>query len=147
MNLPTSTIEDIDFLNSIKYRLHDPTILSKLIWSQYYQQEFKLLCNRLFTQSKICGIYKITNTKTEEAYIGQSVDVIKRWTDHVKCGLGINASATNRLYSAMQEYGVHNFTFELLEECPKEQLNEKEAFWIAMYNTNNLGYNITKGNK
>lgn len=147
LNIPKTSIEDIDFLNSIKSRLHDPVILSKLIWTQYYQKELKLLCSRVLQKEKITGIYKITNTKTQEAYIGQSVDIVKRWTDHIKCGLGINASATNKLYNAMKQYGVHNFTFELMEECKKEELNEKEAFWIGMYQTNTLGYNITAGNK
>jgi len=34
---------------------------------------------------------------------------------HCKCGLGIDASATNKLYNTMQKDGVWNFTFELLE--------------------------------
>ena len=45
------------------------------------------------------------------------------------------------------EDGVHNFTFELLEECPRDQLNEKERLWIEIYQTDSLGYNSTKGNK
>ena len=147
LNIPKTSIEDIDFLNSIKSRLHDPVILSKLIWTQYYQKELKLLCSRVLQKEKITGIYKITNTKTQEAYIGQSVDIVKRWTDHIKCGLGINASATNKLYNAMKQYGVHNFTFELMEECKKEELNEKEAFWIGMYQTAQLGYNTNTGVK
>jgi hypothetical protein len=64
---------------------------------------------------------------------------------HIKAGLGIGASATNKLYQSMLEYGVHNFTFELLEECPKEQLNEKEVFWIETYQSNKFGLNTTKG--
>jgi len=43
--------------------------------------------------------------------------------------------------------GIWNFTFELLEECSREQLNEKEAFWIEMYQAYDLGFNSTKGNK
>ena len=147
LNVSQNNLSDIEFLNSIKSRLHDPTILAKLIWTQYYQKQLKLLCGRVLQKDKIAGIYKITNVKTEEAYIGQSVDIAKRWTDHIKCGLGINASATNKLYTAMQKYGIHNFTFELIEQCPKEQLNEKEMFWIGMYDTARLGYNVTKGNK
>jgi hypothetical protein len=73
--------------------------------------------------------------------------VSKRWKDHCKCGLGIDAPSTNALYNAMQKDGVWNFSFELLETCPREQLNEKEAFWISMYQSNKFGYNSTKGNK
>jgi len=45
----------------------------------------------------------------------------------------------------MQKEGVWNFSFELLEECPKELLNEKEKFWIEMYQSNKLGLNTMKG--
>lgn len=47
----------------------------------------------------------------------------------------------------MQKDGVWNFTFELLEECPKELLNEKERFWIEMYQSNKFGLNTMKGNR
>ena len=46
----------------------------------------------------------------------------------------------------MLKDGLENFTFELLEECPKEELNKKEAFYINLYESNDYGYNITKGN-
>jgi len=72
------------------------------------------LCNRILGSSTVCGIYKITNLITKEVYIGQSVNISDRFKQHIKCGLGIDASATNKLYNNMQEYGVWNFTFELL---------------------------------
>jgi hypothetical protein len=46
----------------------------------------------------------------------------------------------------MQENGVWNYTFELLEECPKDKLNEREKFWIDLYQSNKNGLNVTKGN-
>jgi hypothetical protein len=49
-----------------------------------------------------------------EIYIGQSVNISDRFKQHVKCGLGIDAPATNKLYNNMQEYGVWNFSFEIL---------------------------------
>jgi hypothetical protein len=73
------------------------------------------------------------------------VDVSKRWKDHCKCGLGIEASATNKLYNNMQKNGVWNFSFELLEECSRNLLNEKERFWIEMYQSDKFGLNTTKG--
>jgi len=45
----------------------------------------------------------------------------------------------------MQKDKLWNFTFEILEECPREQLNEKEAFWINMYQSNVFGMNGNKG--
>lgn len=139
-------LEDIVKLNTLKIALHQPVILSKLIWTQYFQKQTTEMCNRILGTKKICGIYKITNLKTQQCYIGQSVDVAQRWKDHVKCGLGIDASATNKLYNAMQNDGVWNFTFELIEECPRADLDKKEKQWIEMYQSNIYSYNATKGN-
>lgn len=139
-------LEDIVKLNTLKIALHQPVILSKLIWTQYFQKQTTEMCNRILGTKKICGIYKITNLKTQQCYIGQSVDVAQRWKDHVKCGLGIDASATNKLYNAMQNDGVWNFTFELIEECPRADLDKKERQWIEMYQSNIYSYNATKGN-
>ena len=47
----------------------------------------------------------------------------------------------------MLQDGVLNFSFELLEECERGNLDEKEAFWIDMYSSNKFGYNSTRGNK
>ena len=103
------------------------------------------LCDRVLGKKTICGIYKITNLLTEQCYIGQSVNISDRWKQHCKCGLGIEASATNILYNSMQRDKIWNFTFELLEECPRGLLNEKEAFWINMYQSNIYGLNTLKG--
>jgi hypothetical protein len=75
------------------------------------------------------------------------VDVANRWKDHAKHGLGIDAPASNKLYTDMQEEGIWNFSWELLEECPREQLNEKERYYIDLYQSEKFGYNSTKGNK
>lgn len=146
LSLSTIDLEDVEKLNAIKLSLHQPVVLSKLIWSTYFLKQSTEMCNRILGNKKICGIYKITNLKTQQCYIGQSVDISQRWKDHIKCGLGIEASATNKLYKAMQNDGVWNFTFELLEECSRIDLNEKERFWIEMYQSDKLGYNSTKGN-
>lgn len=139
-------LEDIVKLNTLKIALHQPVILSKLIWTQYFQKQTTEMCNRILGTKKICGIYKITNLKTQQCYIGQSVDIAQRWKDHVKCGLGIDASATNKLYNAMQNDGIWNFSFELIEECSRADLDKKEKQWIEMYQSNIYSYNSTKGN-
>ena len=147
LSINEEDLSDIQKLQNLKASFHKPVVLSKLIWTQYFQKQMTELCDRILGKGVVCGIYKITNLITEQCYIGQSVDVSKRWKDHCKCGLGIDASVTNKLYNAMQKDGVWNFTFELLEQCPKELLNEKESFWIQMYQSNTFGYNTTKGNK
>ena len=139
-------LRDIKLLNDFKLQLTNPVVLSKLIWSQYFLNEASALCRRVLGEGKKCGIYKITNLDTDQCYIGQSVDIATRWKDHIKCGLGIEASATNILYNNMQKDGIWNYSFELLEECPKDQLNAKEKQWIDFYNSAELGYNKTRGN-
>ena len=41
--------------------------------------------------------------------------------------------------------GVENFSFELLEECERNELNNRETYWIEFYKTQEFGYNMTKG--
>ena len=139
-------LDDIKKLNSIKPMLHNPVILSKLIWSTYFQKPYKALCSRILGENVVCGIYKITDLTTEQYYIGQSVDCGKRWADHIKTGLGIDNNGTNKLYKAMQAHGVENFTFELLESCERKLLDEKEKFFINLYQSDKFGLNVTKGN-
>lgn len=146
LSISDKDLEDVRKLEEVKLLLHQPVVLSKLIWSTYFQKQTTEMCNRILGTKKICGIYKITNLKTQQCYIGQSVDVAQRWKDHCKCGLGIEASATNKLYNSMQKYGIYSFSFELMEECSREQLNEKEKFWIELYQSNIYGFNSTKGN-
>ena len=51
----------------------------------------------------------------------------------------------NQIHSAMRELGRENFYLEILEECKQEELNEREIFWIAYYNSFKNGYNGTSG--
>lgn len=146
IQLDDFTKQDIEILNKMKTKLHTPRILSMLIWSTYIRDKMNILCNNILGTSLVTGIYKVTNLTNNMCYIGQAVDVGKRWKDHAKCGLDIDRPQGNKLYQAMIEYGLWNFTFELLEECPREQLNEKEKFYIELYQSNDYGYNGNKRN-
>lgn len=102
---------------------------------------------------KICGIYKITNKINEKSYIGQSVDIYRRWKQHKKIGRGLSEVKYQRnkndpLYRAINKYGVDNFVFEIVEECKDELLDEREMYWIDYFNTTTFhgnGYNQTLG--
>ena len=142
----TVDINDIKTLERIKPQLNNPRILSMLIWSTYFQKDMTALCNKVLGLKTITGIYKITNQENNKCYIGQSVDVAKRWKDHAKCGLDIDAPQGNKLYKEMQQIGIWNFSWELLEECPRDQLNEKEKYYIELYQSKDYGYNTVKGN-
>ena len=138
--------KDIALLQSVKKQLTKPRVLSMLIWSTFYQKQMTTLCNNVLGTQTVCGIYKITNQNNDMCYIGQSVDVSTRWKQHAKCGLGIDTPAGNKLYKAMMEDGIDSFSWELLEACPREQLNEKEKKYIEIYQSYDYGYNNTKGN-
>ena len=89
---------------------------------------------------KICGIYKITNNLNHKSYIGQSVDIYKRWEKEKS-----HSAEAYTLQYALRHYGTNNFTFEIIEQCMPNQLNEREKYWIQYYDTFNTGYNETLG--
>lgn len=60
--------------------------------------------------------------------------------------IGIDTPQNNLLYAAAQEYGLDDFTFELLLECTPNELDAKEKYFIELYNSNIFGYNRTQGN-
>ena len=138
---------DIRSLKHLSKTFHKPRVISMLIWTYYYQPLAKKQFPIILKGSTKMGIYKITNLLTNQSYIGQSVDVYKRWTDHCKAGLGIDTPVGNRLYQKMGSDGLQNFTFELLCECPKEELDEKEKYFIDLYQSNLYGYNSNMGVK
>lgn len=128
-------------LELIKRDLNKPRILCMLIWQTYWQPLAKKQFPIIIQAKTKCGIYKITNLLTNDCYIGQSVDIYKRWCEHCKCGLGIDTPPGNKLYKAIQECGLENFTFEVIEECPQSDLNEKEKYFINLYQADVYGYN------
>lgn len=94
------------------------------------------------------GIYKITNQINGKVYIGQSVCIQHRWNEHRSAAFNINNKNYNcHLYRSIRKYGIENFTFEILEQCNEEELNDKEIYWIKYYDATNKekGYNIKLG--
>lgn len=84
------------------------------------------------------GIYKITNKNNGKIYIGQSDNVERRISEHKKYRIPTIDDYINVL-------GVENFNFEILEECSKEDLDQKEQDYIEKYNSKENGYNIQLG--
>ena len=85
------------------------------------------------------GIYKITKKENGKSYIGQSNDIERRFKEHqYKTDIPIEL--------AIQKYGVDAFEYEIIEECSLDELDEKEKYWIAYYNTyKGFGYNCNEG--
>lgn len=133
---------DIKQLRLIEPKLHNKEVLNKLIWSTYYQTPYKDLIGRVFGTQKVSGIYKITCVENNKTYIGKSVDIANRWSEHIKSSLEIGTIAKNQLYTLMKEKGAENFTFELLEKVDKDKLLERESYWIKFYETDSYGLNM-----
>lgn len=145
IHLSIDAQEDIDKLLCFAKECHSQQPLRKLIWSEYFLKPFGEMAGRILGKDKISGIYKITNLKDNKIYIGQSTDIKTRWSNHIKAALKIDSIAHSRVHDAMGEEGIWNFTFELLEQCPKEKLNEREKYYIEFYQSNIYGYNKTAG--
>lgn len=145
--LPQPDIEDIEELRRIQFHMSRKDVVDKIIWSAYYKPSFDILSSHLFANSasKVCGIYKITSIESSKVYIGQSVDIQKRFSDHIKSALSFSP-ASNKLYQEMKKQGPYNFTFEILEEVPKPQLDAREKYWIDFYQSKEYGFNSTAGN-
>lgn len=86
------------------------------------------------------GIYRITNIIDNKCYIGKSLNIEGRINDHK-----INRRSNKHLQNAIKKYGIENFTFEILEECTKDNYSEREIYWIEYYDSMNNGYNETSG--
>lgn len=95
--------------------------------------------------TKYGRIYIIRNTVNEKVYIGQThVSIKLRFQNHL--------SAARRgldyvIGKAIRKYGEDKFYVELLEECTTEELNDREKYWIAFFNSTNnkFGYNMSIG--
>lgn len=140
-------LEDIKVLKEMGKSLKKPRILSMLIWQTYWQPLAKMQFPIILQDKTKMGIYKITNIKTQECYVGQSIDIYKRWCEHCKAGLGIDTPPGNKLYKAIQSEGLENFTFELLSQCKQNELNERERYFIELFQADTYGYNSNVGIK
>jgi len=89
-------------------------------------------------------IYKATNKTNGKMYVGKtSLSLEKRKRNHWK------KSNPPKCYfhNALRKYGIDGFEWEVLCECPKEKVNDKETEYIAQYSSNrrDVGYNSTDG--
>jgi hypothetical protein len=98
------------------------------------------------------GIYIITNTKNGKVYIGKTErDIWERLKMEHRADLIYNKHYNKHLQRSWNKYGENYFTFKVLEKCndyiTTKDLNKKEMYWIAYYQSNNpkFGYNKTIG--
>lgn len=87
-------------------------------------------------------IYKITNDINNKSYIGLTTTTVEqRWSKHIRNYQTVDYA----LYKAMRKYGIDHFLIQMVERCDNECLNERERYYIDLYDTYNNGYNETRG--
>ena len=143
--LDESSIDDIQILLSIRQNLKNRENLDKLIYDTYISKPVVEMTKRVLKGGAPSGIYKITRLKTGEIYVGKSTDIKKRWTEHAKTAYGVGTIAHSILHTTIKKDGIENFTFELLEEVPKDKLTEREKYWITFYGSKEYGLNERNG--
>ena len=81
-------------------------------------------------------IYKITNQKNGMVYIGSSIEVERRWRQHKEASINEKDHHYNYpLMIAFREFGIANFTFEVIDTLPDHQAMIKaEHDWIVKEN-------------
>lgn len=92
------------------------------------------------------GIYCIENTVSNKKYIGQSVNIEDRWRRHIT-ELRNGKHHNSHLQNTWNKYGENSFKFYILEYCDIDELDEKERYYIKLYNTmdRDYGYNLQSG--
>lgn len=111
---------------------------------EYFSNEAYLYWQILCSPQEDCGIYKITNLINNKVYIGQSIQLKERWQQH------LTSKKKYIIYEAFKKYGIENFSFEVIEYCSPDNLNEREKYWISYYHSfigdpECHGYNMTLG--
>ena len=142
LQLSKEDLDEICRLQEIVPFLRSPEPLYKVIYKMYYEKPYTDLVGRVVGSGVHCGIYKITNLQNKMCYIGQSANIAERWRQHIKRGVGAETATRNKLYTAMKVYGVENFTFEIIEECERSLLNERESYWQDYFKAKEFGYSI-----
>ena len=147
LSLTSLEVSDVTKLLDLANTFSQPDILKKLVYKTYFEKKMNDLLGRVVgDNSEISGVYKITHIDSGKAYIGQATNIKERWRKHIKCGLGIDTPSTNSFYQGMMSLRPWNFTWEILEACPKDKLNEVEKYYIDHYQTKSWGWNSKGGN-
>lgn len=142
IQLSTTDIKEIELLRSVEPYLRDKEPLNKVIWKCYYEKPTTDMIGRVVGSGMHTGIYKITEISTGKCYVGQAANISDRWKQHIKRGVGAETPTRNKLYPAMIAAGPENFTFEVVEECARAALDDREDYWQDYFKAKEFGYSI-----
>ena len=142
IQLSAADIHEIELLRQVEPYLRDKEPLNKVIWKCYYEKPTTDMIGRVIGSGVHTGIYKITEIATGKCYVGQAANLADRWKQHIKRGVGAETPTRNKLYPAMNAAGPENFTFEVIEECVRPLLDEREDYWQDYFKAKEFGYSI-----
>ncbi len=142
LTIPKEDLDEIKELREVEKHLRNPEPLNKVIWKCYYEKPTTDLIGRVIGSGTHTGIYKITNLTNQMCYVGQAANLAERWKQHIKRGLGADPVTKNKLYPVMKAIGVENFSFEVIEECERSKLDEREDYWQDFFKAKEFGYSI-----
>lgn len=142
IQLSAADLHEIELLRQVEPYLRDKEPLNKVIWKCYYEKPTTDMIGRVVGSGAHTGIYKITEIASGKCYVGQAANISDRWKQHIKRGVGADTPTRNKLYPAMIAAGPENFTFEVVEECDRALLDEREDYWQDYFKAKEFGYSI-----
>ena len=142
IQLSDADLHEIELLRQVGPYLRDKEPLNKVIWKCYYEKPTTDMIGRVVGSGIKTGIYKLTEIATGKCYVGQAANIADRWKQHIKRGVGADTPTRNKLYPAMIAAGPENFTFEVIEECDRALLDEREDYWQDYFKAKEFGYSI-----
>lgn len=133
-------LRELAELEGLVGRFKNATPIYKAIYEVYYRDKIVRLGAPFSGKS---GIYRIWvesegesdgDEKREMCYVGQSVDIGARWIQHLKRMVGADEATGIKLYREAKKVGIEKLRWEVLEECEKGKLSEREKYWGEFYN-------------
>jgi hypothetical protein len=91
-----------------------------------YDRQYAI--KRKYHKKEKPAVYKITNTLTNECYVGCSIQPLKRRAEHFSKTIDTKNSIIAPIIS---QIGKQYFKYEVLEECKPEVLFQREQYWIT----------------
>ena len=136
--------EDIQNLTAFLPKIHNSSALYKIVYDLFVSRAVKEMEKRVLNNESFSGIYKITGPDGR-IYIGKSTDIKSRWQQHCKSAFHTGTISWAAIHDEMEKVGIDQFTFEVIERTSKENLTDREKFWIRFYDSDKTGYNMRVG--
>ena len=100
---------------------------------KFYEDAFSMRKLIIKENKNKSGIYKWTNKITNDTYVGQSIDLAKRFIKYFNLSYLKNRE-TLVISRALIKYGYSNFSLEILEYCDIANLTEREQYYMDKLN-------------